>query len=76
MSSSGLSMLDGLNQRQRGRRMLSEENGVNEWLESWGQGGTLFHGVYALSSSRRWAVVLSGSLGTLLGQGYESLSLD
>lgn len=56
--------------------MLSEENGVNEWLESWGQGGTLFHGVYALSSSRRWAVVLSGSLGTLLGQGYESLSLD
>lgn len=68
-------MIDGLNQRQRDRKMLSEENGVKEWLESWRAGGTLFHGVYALSSSRRWAVVLSGSLGTLLGQGYESFSL-
>lgn len=68
-------MIDGLNQRQRDRKLLSEENGVKEWLESWGAGGTLFHGVYALSSSRRWAVVLSGSLGTLLGQGYESFSL-
>lgn len=68
-------MIDGLNQRQRDRKLLSEENGVKEWLESWGAGRTLFHGVYALSSSRRWAVVLSGSLGTLLGQGYESFSL-
>lgn len=30
-------MIDGLNQRQRDRKMLSEENGVKEWLESWAQ---------------------------------------
>lgn len=64
MSSTGPFMIDGLTKRQGGRRMLREENAVQEWLASGGADGTLFHGVYAL--------VILQTLCSLCSQGLQA----